>query len=718
MWCRDCHREVDDKAAGSACPLCGRALTTSTRQTDDIRRAYEILERWQSSDLFERISTTAPLTTFKQQDRAPLLNIPLGKPAVTAPMPEAESVAPSETRQVQKSVPVQELPPERRPNTLPPMPASLRVSRELLEPAREFVGVPANPTGTGRKEQLIWDLLVSPTPLMTNVLPQSSSQLQLSSAAIVPPTLVAGVSERTLLGSKTENSQSPPTVIFRDAESGVKESGVKMESASTTEPEIRDVDSAEMQLAYLDPAVAYLAEPFAAEAVSHDVNLHDIDQTYAGSVNADNSLQMHPGPEAATIAGEARLEQETDDYEGYESENLQPDDADSATLVATQPIATQPIATQPIATQPVATQLVATQLEEADQFSVPAAADDLAHLENLFADLAQEEFSRESAAVEFWETRSSDGQSVLATTEQFAASAEVSQTGLPALMSRASVHEESATLEFKSAESANDTKQTIAETTNKTQRSAIRRPPLHRRFQLERPVSESSAGSEAVTRKLRLDQTGDNAATPQEKEPMTSLPSSVAPETKIVSNSPMPGKRFRIDKAESVDDITDTAGQRSRTHGRPRQRYIDEAQESQLRGPHFEVSAPKRSNLTSMTGQFLAYLGVLGLTVGTAMVIYGHFGGYSEITPTGWLVTTVAQMLLFLGVINLVSGGIEQNNDDVSRRISTLGEQLLRIEQVTSEVMRGPKIPAHMYAEDRDEDEVMESQRETVVVKR
>jgi hypothetical protein len=241
---------------------------------------------------------------------------------------------------------------------------------------------------------------------------------------------------------------------------------------------------------------------------------------------------------------------------------------------------------------------------------------------------------------------------------------------------------------------------------------------LHRRFRLERPVSESSAGSEAVTRKLRLDQTGGNAATPQEKEPVTSLPSSVAPETKIVSNSPMPGKRFRIDKAESVDDITDTAGQRSRTHGRPRQRYIDEAHESQLRGPHFEVSAPKRSNLTSMTGQFLAYLGVLGLTVGTAMVIYGHFGGYSEITPTGWLVTTVAQMLLFLGVINLVSGGIEQNNDDVSRRINTLGEQLLRIEQVTSEVMRGPKIPAHMYAEDRDENEVMESERETTVVKR
>jgi hypothetical protein len=117
-----------------------------------------------------------------------------------------------------------------------------------------------------------------------------------------------------------------------------------------------------------------------------------------------------------------------------------------------------------------------------------------------------------------------------------------------------------------------------------------------------------------------------------------------------------------------------------------------------------------------MTGQFLAYLGVLGLTIGTAMVIYGHFGGYSEYTPTGWLVTTVAQMLLFLGVINLVSGGIEQNNEDVSRRINTLGEQLLRIEQVTSEAMRGPKLPARLYAD--PETAAQESARETVTVDR
>ena len=175
---------------------------------------------------------------------------------------------------------------------------------------------------------------------------------------------------------------------------------------------------------------------------------------------------------------------------------------------------------------------------------------------------------------------------------------------------------------------------------------------------------------------------------------------------------PKPSRRFRIDSAEGTSEVTGTDGRRKRTQTPPKQRYIDDAHDSQLRGPHFEISAPKRSNLTSMTGQFLAYMGVLGLTIGTAMVIYGHFGGYSEYTPTGWLVTTVAQMLLFLGVINLVSGGIEQNNDDVSRRINTLGEQLLRIEQVTSEAMRGPKLPAHLYAD--PESEVAESTREKV----
>ena len=294
--------------------------------------------------------------------------------------------------------------------------------------------------------------------------------------------------------------------------------------------------------------------------------------------------------------------------------------------------------------------------------------------------------------------------------------ADLAQALVPAAAAVVISEEDSEQGPPKPAETANVSELLTADVPKKISRSSVRRPLLHRRFQLERPATTSSTGSDTVNRNLRVDQPGGSNDVPEAAQQEASIPSSVAPETRIVSNSPKPGKRFRIDGPESVDTVTGTDGRRARTQTLPKHRYIDDAHESTLRGPHFEVSTPRRSNLTSVTGQFLAYLGVLGLTIGTAMVIYGHFGGYSEYTPTGWLVTTVAQMLLFLGVINLVSGGIEQNNDEVSRRINTLGDQLLRIEQVTSEVLKGPKISPHRYA--NPDAEVEESTRETIDIDR
>lgn len=219
---------------------------------------------------------------------------------------------------------------------------------------------------------------------------------------------------------------------------------------------------------------------------------------------------------------------------------------------------------------------------------------------------------------------------------------------------------------------------------------------------------DDQKGMNTVSRKYRVDNPN-----PESVEPAVAGDQQQAPAANSNSNST--GRRFRIDSAESMDHTLDTADSRVRTQGRSRQRYIDEPHGTAIRGPHFEVVGKKRSNMASMTGQFLAYLGVLGLTVGTAIVIYGHFGGMSEYTPTGWLVTTVAQMMLFLGVINLVSGGIEQNNDDVSVRINTLGEQLMRIEQVTEQALRGPKIPASRYADPDSQTEETRT-RETVEV--
>ncbi len=253
------------------------------------------------------------------------------------------------------------------------------------------------------------------------------------------------------------------------------------------------------------------------------------------------------------------------------------------------------------------------------------------------------------------------------------------------------------------------------ETTKKKSRRLTRHVPRRRPRPAEAGAADSPSfhdsvqqGTDTVKKKLRVDRPGSHAPA---GDMTASVPEPVADPR---AQDAVTSRRYRIDTAEDVQQLTDGAG-RVRSQGRPHRRYVDEPHESLgLRGPHFQVAPPKRSSLTSLTGQFLAYIGVLGLTIGTAIVIYGHFGGMSEYTPTGWLVTTVAQMLLFLGVINLVSGGIEQNNDDVSRRINVLGEQLMRLEQVTESALQGPKIPVERYAGTASAEET--SEREVALV--
>jgi hypothetical protein len=92
-----------------------------------------------------------------------------------------------------------------------------------------------------------------------------------------------------------------------------------------------------------------------------------------------------------------------------------------------------------------------------------------------------------------------------------------------------------------------------------------------------------------------------------------------------------------------------------------------------------------RTNWTTTIGQLCAYGGVALLTLGTVMVLSGYFGGPSNYSPTGWLVAAVGQMLLFLGVVTLVSGGMEQTVDEVAWRIDLLSERIVHLEQLLSE---------------------------------
>ena len=106
------------------------------------------------------------------------------------------------------------------------------------------------------------------------------------------------------------------------------------------------------------------------------------------------------------------------------------------------------------------------------------------------------------------------------------------------------------------------------------------------------------------------------------------------------------------------------------------------------------------SKLQAFWGQLLAYAGVLALTVGAAFVLLGYFGGpeWQSYAPTGWLITTTGQMLLFLGVVTLVSGGMEHTTEEVARRIDRLGQRLIRIEWASqNHALKGPSLPAEQF---------------------
>ena len=93
----------------------------------------------------------------------------------------------------------------------------------------------------------------------------------------------------------------------------------------------------------------------------------------------------------------------------------------------------------------------------------------------------------------------------------------------------------------------------------------------------------------------------------------------------------------------------------------------------------------QKPNWLGLVGQLMAYGGVAVLTIGTTLVLWGYYGGPANYASTGWLISTAGQMLLFLGVITLVSAGMEQTTSSVSRRIDRLGKRIFLFEQAMLE---------------------------------
>lgn len=90
-------------------------------------------------------------------------------------------------------------------------------------------------------------------------------------------------------------------------------------------------------------------------------------------------------------------------------------------------------------------------------------------------------------------------------------------------------------------------------------------------------------------------------------------------------------------------------------------------------------------NWLGLVGQLMAYGGVAVLTIGTTLILWGYYGGPANYASTGWLISTAGQMLLFLGVITLVSAGMEQSSASVTRRIDRLGQRIYLFEKAMLE---------------------------------
>lgn len=117
-----------------------------------------------------------------------------------------------------------------------------------------------------------------------------------------------------------------------------------------------------------------------------------------------------------------------------------------------------------------------------------------------------------------------------------------------------------------------------------------------------------------------------------------------------------------------------------------------------------EKSGKPKTNWMILIGQICAYGGVGLLTCGTALVLSGYFGGPVQYAPTGWLVAAVGQMLLFLGVVTLISGGMEQTVDEVAWRIDYLAERIVFLERMLSERETRERIARRKQRQQRPDD--------------
>lgn len=157
--------------------------------------------------------------------------------------------------------------------------------------------------------------------------------------------------------------------------------------------------------------------------------------------------------------------------------------------------------------------------------------------------------------------------------------------------------------------------------------------------------------------------------------------STVAKDARSKDNAPK--ETVRVEAGRSAPPRQPPPPVQATVPGLPPGYVIHPAQ--MLPAPHFQAARlappPKPESRLTLVGQLVAYAGVLALTCGAGLILKGYFGGPASYAPMGWLVTTAGQMLLFLGVVTLISCGMEQTTQEVAQRVDSLSDSLLRVER-------------------------------------
>lgn len=124
-------------------------------------------------------------------------------------------------------------------------------------------------------------------------------------------------------------------------------------------------------------------------------------------------------------------------------------------------------------------------------------------------------------------------------------------------------------------------------------------------------------------------------------------------------------------------------------NAQPRRRKSRRTQSPQVDvvSSNTEPATPKFA-WSQLAGHLAAYGGVGLLSIGMTLVIWSYFGGPTAYAPTGWLLTTVGQMLLYLGVVTLVASGLEQTTEAVNLQMRQMGVKLERLESESRRTRR------------------------------